>query len=446
MQRDEDTRVGGVDLWSMVATDPEVVGGGSAGGKGAGDGDSSTLLVAGDAGSGKSSLIQMFLKPNSSKDPKSTFALEYNFARRKNAGAGMKSLAHIWELGGDIKEPGLLGIPLTTTTLPSASVMIVVDLSQPQNVLTSLQRWIQLIREHIQAKMGEIKATSSDLAARMKAEAKKRYGGRKNPGGEQGEGEAEGEAEGKAEEEVGHEDLGRVRPCEVPIIIVGNKYDQFRTRPSADRRALMQAIRFMAHYHGASFIATSRTDSSYRDSFRSVMNTVAFALPMKSIRQVTGDKPTHVSAGMDTFRGVLLATGTGKTTEEDGNSQFAASDADIEAYVGGSGVRKDCWGRFHEVLGSIFGAPDASAGASAVPLAEADSGLEGETKENGAAALGNEYPEADIDEARAAMDVKLDQYILDVERRERLNASNEVEAAAATRGSELDDDASRRRK
>ena len=33
MQRDEDTRVGGVDLWGMVATDPEVVGGGSAGGK-----------------------------------------------------------------------------------------------------------------------------------------------------------------------------------------------------------------------------------------------------------------------------------------------------------------------------------------------------------------------------------------------------------------------------
>lgn len=435
MPRDEETG-GGVDLWTMTQTDAEVVSG-AAGGGGATDGDSSsTLLVAGDAGCGKSSLIQMFLKPNSNKDPKSTFALEYNFARRKNAGAGMKSLAHIWELGGDIKEPGLLGIPLTAANLPSASVMIVVDLSQPQNVLTSLQRWIQLIREHIQVKMGEIKAMNGDLAASMKADAKKRYGGTKKEGGGSGE---EGKGEGE-DEEVGHEDLGRVRPCEVPIIIVGNKYDQFRTRPSAERRALMQAIRFMAHYHGASFIATSRTDSSYRESFRSVINTVAFALPMKSIRQVTGDKPTQVSAGMDTFRAVLLAIGTGKTAEEDGNSQFATSEADIEAYIGGSGVRKDCWGRFHEVLGSTFGAPDATAGASAVPAgADAtDSGLEGgESKDAG----GNEYPEADIDEARAAMDVKLDQYILDVERRERLNASNELEGP---RGSELDD--SRRRK
>ena len=346
MPRDESVG-GGLDLWDKVQSDPEVAA--SLNASATESADSSTLLIAGDSGCGKSSLVQMFLKPNSNKDQKSTFALDYQFARRKNAGAGAKSLAHIWELGGDMKEPGLLGIPLTAANLPSASVMIVVDLSQPQNVLTSLQRWIQVIREHIQAKISELKAIDSDLAASMKAEAKKRYG-----------------------EE--HEDGPRVRPCEIPLIIVGNKFDQFRSRPSAERRALMQAIRFMAHYHGASFIATSRTDSSYRDSFRSVMNSVAFALPMKSVRQVTGDKPTQVSAGADTFRAILLAIGTGKTADEDGNSQFAVSDADLENFVGGSGIRKDCWGRFHDVLGSIFGDPDANAGASAVSAGEASGG------------------------------------------------------------------------
>jgi dynein light intermediate chain 2 len=420
-----------MDLWEIVRTDPEVSAQGKSGGE-----DSSTLLVVGDGGSGKSSLIQMFLKPNSNREPKSTFALEYNFARRKNAGAGGKSVAHIWELGGDIKESALLGIPLSTTNLPSAAVMIVVDLSQPQNVLTSAQRWVQLVREHIQAKMGEIKSTNVELASKMKESAKKRYG-----------------------EE--HEDNTRVRPCEVPIIIVANKFDTFRAKPSADRRAMMQALRFLAHYHGASLIATSRADSSHRDSFRSLMNTVAFGAGQKSSREVGSDKPTQVTVGKDSFSAILLATGTGKTADEDGKSQFASSDADLEAFVGGNGIRKDCWVRFHEVLTASFGAADASAGVSAMPAAttnsdgSADGGEEDGSGANGGTGDSNEYPEADIDEARAAMDLKLDQYIVDVERRERLNASSELEAdvAAAGSGSEssardegkMDDD-SRRRK
>ena len=116
MNRDED-RARGIDLWELASLeDVDNAGGAPRDGE-----DSNTLLVVGDARSGKSSLIQMFLKPNSSKEPKATFALEYNFARRKNASPGTKSLAHIWEMGGDIKESGLLGIPLSATNLPSAS-------------------------------------------------------------------------------------------------------------------------------------------------------------------------------------------------------------------------------------------------------------------------------------------------------------------------------------
>jgi GTPase SAR1 family protein len=67
-------------------------------------GDTTTLFV-GDSGSGKSTLIQSFLKPSNTKvspyiivfidntndtnfmkAPKSTFALDYNFARRKASG------------------------------------------------------------------------------------------------------------------------------------------------------------------------------------------------------------------------------------------------------------------------------------------------------------------------------------------------------------------------
>ena len=415
----------GVDVFELInqtSADEQ-----TAGQDGKNSEESGTLLVVGDSGCGKSTLIQSFLKPNNNKDPKPTFALEYNFARKKNAGAGSKALAHIWELGGDIKESSLLNIPLPTSNLPNAAVMIVVDMSKPENVLTSLQRWIQLVREHIQARMSELKSTGTgEAAGKMKVAAKARYG-----------------------EE--HEDLKNVRPCEVPIVIVGNKFDIFRSKPSADRRALVQAIRFMAHYHGASFVATSRTESAYRDMLRGVMGTVAFGLPPKGVCEVSGDKPAQVAAGKDSFKNILLAIGTGKTADEDGKSAYAGSEADIELFVSGNGIRKECWGRFHDVLGGIFGQPDDTAGASALPKAEM-AGEDGEEKrEDGGS---GEYPEADIDEARATKDLQLDQYIVDAARRARLNAAEaDVPLASSGRrgegrdeGKEMDHGADDRRR
>lgn len=394
---------GGLDVFELIQT---VDDNSAPGQDGPNAEESGTLLVVGDTGCGKSTLIQSFLKPNSNKDPKPTFALEYNFARKKNAGAGSKSLAHIWELGGDIKEPSLLDIPLPTGNLPNAAVMIVVDMSKPENVLTSLQRWIQLVREHIQARMSELKTLGTgEVAGKMKVVAKARYG-----------------------EE--HEDLKSVRPCEVPMVIVGNKFDAFRSKPSADRRALIQAVRFMAHYHGASFIATSRTESAHRDMFRGVIGSVAFGVLPKAICEVSGDKPAQVSAGKDTFRNILLAVGTGKTADEDGKSAFAASQGDIELFVSGSGIRKDCWGRFHDVLSGIFGQPDVTAGAAAVKDVETgDDEEKGERDSMG-------YPEADIDEARATKDLQLEQYTIDAARRARLNAAEADEplASASRRG------------
>ena len=49
--------------------------------------------------------------------------------------------------GGDIFEPGLLEIPITVKSLQSAAVMIIVDLSKPQNLVESLLKWIKAIRE-----------------------------------------------------------------------------------------------------------------------------------------------------------------------------------------------------------------------------------------------------------------------------------------------------------
>jgi len=53
--------------------------------------------------------------------------------------------------GGDIFEPGLLEIPLSQKNFASTAIIIVADLSKPQNLIESLLKWIKATREGIYA-------------------------------------------------------------------------------------------------------------------------------------------------------------------------------------------------------------------------------------------------------------------------------------------------------
>ena len=429
-----------MDIWDMAEAGEGM---GEAGASGAsakvagdlhGDGDdSSTVLVVGDSGSGKSSLIQSFLKPNSTKVPKPTFALEYSFARRKNAGGdkgvgGGKTLAHIWELGGDIYEPKLLEVALTMDNLSSAAVIICVDLSKPQDCFASMKQWISTIRGHITNKYSGLKAGNNKQQAQaneMKDASMGAYGSVENP----------------------HDDAGKFRPSEVPICIMACKYDLFRTKyNSSDRRSLMQTLRFAAHYHGASLVVTSTSDSSGRDAFRAYMNRVSFGVAMKAVCEVSSERPCFVTAGKDAYAAILTGKGTGKreTGDEEGGksaSQFASSESDVASYFSSSGVNKDTWSRFESVLSSVFGAPDPRAGKGPALASGSDNQDHVDDSSNPAI----EHPEADIDEARAARDRALEQYVADAARREKMAARSSLpedsgNAASSGRGGDRDHD------
>lgn len=139
MSRSRTSRPAAEDIWSKLDREPIAVEEET--------GLDTTVMFVGDSGSGKSSLIQSFLKPTVNKGPKSTFALEYSFARKKSSTGNAKCLAHIWELGGDIYEPGLLEVPLSQRCFASASIVVVVDLSKPHNVVSSTLKWVSVTRE-----------------------------------------------------------------------------------------------------------------------------------------------------------------------------------------------------------------------------------------------------------------------------------------------------------
>ena len=219
-----------------------------------------TLLIVGEPSSGKSSLIQAFLKPSVTKEPKPTIALEYNYAKKKapsttNANQNITNLCHIWELGGEVNESKLLEIPLNKTTVSTSSIIIVCDLSKPANILMSLQKWIKVTRELIKKQVTDFRAANNNIKFHSKIYS---------------------QSNTNSSYREHTKDSNRARPCEIPIYIVLNKYDVFKTTQANDKRALYQAARMFAHYHGAHVITASVVEPTLKDAFRSHMNYITF--------------------------------------------------------------------------------------------------------------------------------------------------------------------------
>jgi len=181
------------------------------------------------------------------------------------------------------------------------------------------------------------------------------------------------------------------------------KWDALKSRSvtQADRKAIMQALRFAAHYNGASLYCTSSIDSALKDSFRSVMGSICFRTTLKTFKETSPDKPVYVTAGADNFEDILLGEHA---------SDMLRSDAELVDYISESGIARKCWDRFLDFHGSLFGPP----------TIENRNSTESKTDEGGDEDGDNDYPEAEIDAIRAEKDVQLQQYILEADRKEQL--------------------------
>ena len=49
-----------------------------------------------------------------------------------------------------------------------------------------------------------------------------------------------------------HPDKDHIRPFPLPLIILGGRYDEFQNFEPEKKKIICKALRFFAHYHGAS--------------------------------------------------------------------------------------------------------------------------------------------------------------------------------------------------
>lgn len=209
----------------------------------------------------------------------------YYSADGKSGSGNGKTVAHIWELGGDnIHEPKLIELPLSQKLIRSSAVVLCVDLSNPAQIIATSSLWIKNIYDIVLKRLGK-SAAGPSISASVRNPAYK-----------------------------DHVDENKVNPCEIPFYIFANKFDAFKTMAQGDKRFILQILRFIAHYHGATLVATSAVEPSMKESFRAVLTAINFrsfssgSSSGKVSYETNVDRPFYISAGQDSFENILLGS------------------------------------------------------------------------------------------------------------------------------------------
>uniref|UniRef100_A0A7S0HWD4 Cytoplasmic dynein 2 light intermediate chain 1 n=1 Tax=Hanusia phi TaxID=3032 RepID=A0A7S0HWD4_9CRYP len=253
--------------------------------------------------SGKSTLIRRFKNAEKDDELQPTTALDYSFARTVDKGkTGTKDVAHFWELGGGTSLPDLLDVPLNENNLKSTVLVIVADLSKPNEVMACVQFWLRKLEKRMQA-LEQICKKEPKLAKlfdMLRERSIKRFG----EGGEK------------------HKDMQgplshMFKVHAVSVVIVANKYDEFAQKAPELKRVMSRTLRFVAHINGASLVYTSQNEKQLISNFRQVVSQYLFKGQQvrRDLKVVDHLKPLMVPAGSD----LILDIGTPPMESVDDN-------------------------------------------------------------------------------------------------------------------------------
>ncbi|XP_022690411.1 cytoplasmic dynein 2 light intermediate chain 1-like isoform X1 [Varroa jacobsoni] len=184
----------------------------------------STMFFVGSRQAGKTSIIYKFLERTD--HPKPSVALEYFFGRRSLFGSS-SDVCHIFELAGGASFKKMVAIPITPQNLMSLVVILVLDLSVPDELFITMDTLLTAIRERIKDVIGQSEQTIPGLATSVDSAARARIG-------------------------ENHQDRYIMDIFPVPLLILGTKYDMFRDFEPEHKKIICRCLRFLAHAYGAS--------------------------------------------------------------------------------------------------------------------------------------------------------------------------------------------------
>lgn len=105
-----------------------------------------SLIVLGDNETGKTTLIA---KMAGLETPKKGSGLEYNFIEIRDEYREDSTKLGAWILDGDLKNVELLPFALTEQNFEDSCCLLVASMSQPWNIMRSLETWASVLERHI---------------------------------------------------------------------------------------------------------------------------------------------------------------------------------------------------------------------------------------------------------------------------------------------------------
>lgn len=169
-----------------------------------------TILVVGDEGSGKSTLIARLQdrKYNKEEHPTGT-GLEYTYLIKEEE--DLSGRFGIYSLDGNVVHKNLLSFVANKDTIEDNMFVIVVDMSRPWLIMNSLQKWVNILKEHIES-LGIEEEKMTEMRTNVAKSIQKYLNG------SSGESEEDDELP-QLEEGVLEVNLG------VPLMVICNKCD-----------------------------------------------------------------------------------------------------------------------------------------------------------------------------------------------------------------------------
>ncbi|XP_077997776.1 cytoplasmic dynein 2 light intermediate chain 1-like isoform X2 [Glandiceps talaboti] len=238
-------------------------------------GEESTVFIVGNKDAGKTSIILRFLDKDEIAKP--TTALEYTFGRRAKGHNIAKDVGHIWELGGGTFLSKLVDVPINVETIEKLSIILILDLSKPQELWNTMDTLLNATRERIEKVKLEASSRDSGLQQRLRRRMLKQFG-----------------------EE--HPDRDMIEPFPVPLVIIGSKYDMFQDFESEKRKVICKTLRFVAHSHSASLLFCSMKTESLVTKARQLISHLVFNTAIGKTFSVDANKPIIVPAGNDSLQ------------------------------------------------------------------------------------------------------------------------------------------------
>ncbi|XP_030915487.1 cytoplasmic dynein 2 light intermediate chain 1 [Geospiza fortis] len=232
-----------------------------------------SILFMGNKNGGKTTIILRCLEREES--PKPTLALEYTFGRRARRHNTPKDVAHFWELGGGTSLVELIRIPITVHNIRSFAVVLVLDLSKPNELWTTMESLLQVTRNHVNKILTKLEKTNPEVAAEIKQRMWNNL-------------------------QRDHPDSALVDPFPIPLVIIGSKYDIFHEFDSEVRKIISKTLRFVSHYYGASLVFTSKSEALLLKA-RAFINHLAFGYDKSKSVSVDPSKPLFIPAGLDSM-------------------------------------------------------------------------------------------------------------------------------------------------